>query len=103
MDVVVAVAQAEVPQLAKALEGAGLRVQERKLLDAWDSEYAIVMVEDGRSPHMLDVIFSMRKLERRSGRILGIPTYYQRPESLILAKLRMLRVTLQPEKAAADR
>jgi hypothetical protein len=30
-------------------------------------------------------------------------TYYQTAESLILAKLRMLKVTLQSEKAAVDR
>ena len=32
-----------------------------------------------------------------------MPTYYQSAESLILAKLRMLKVTLRAERAATDR
>lgn len=32
-----------------------------------------------------------------------MPTYYQTAESLILAKLRMLKVTVQSERAAIDR
>ena len=35
--------------------------------------------------------------------MLGLPTYYQTPESLILSKLRMLKVTIQSERAATDR
>ena len=33
---------------------------------------------------------------------MGVPTYYQSAESLILAKLRMLKVTLRAERAATD-
>lgn len=103
MDVVLAIVQSGISKLFKTLKHAGLRVQGRGLIDAWKSEYPIATVQDGRSPHTLDIIFSDRKLERRPGRILGIPTYYQSAESLILAKLRMLKVTLPPEKAAANR
>lgn len=103
MDVVIAIAQADISKLVKTLEHASLRVQERKLIDAWKSQYPIATLEDRKSPHTLDIIFTDRKLERRPGRILGMRTYYQTAESLILAKLRMLKVTLQSEKAAVDR
>jgi hypothetical protein len=104
MDVVIAIAQADISKLVKTLEHASLRVQERKLIDAWKSQKnPIATLEDRKSPHTLDIIFTDRKLERRPGRILGMRTYYQTAESLILAKLRMLKVTLQSEKAAVDR
>lgn len=103
MDVVIAIAQADISKLVKTLEHASFRVQERKLIDAWKSQYSIATLEDRKSPHTLDIIFTDRKLERRPGRILGMRTYYQTAESLILAKLRMLKVTLQSEKAAVDR
>jgi len=51
----------------------------------------------------LDVILTDERLERRGGSILGLRTYYQSPRSLILAKLRMIKATRQPEKAATDR
>lgn len=51
----------------------------------------------------MDIIFTDHKLERKAGRILGLPTYYQSVESIILAKLRMLKATLRAERAATDR
>lgn len=103
MDVVVVVRREDFSTLTSPLKKANLRVQEKKLLAAWDSEHRIATIEDKKSPHTLDIIFADQKLERTLGRILGLPTYYQTPESLILAKLRMLKVTRQPERAAIDR
>lgn len=48
------------------------------------------------------MIFSDKKLEKRAGTILGLPTFYQKPENLILAKLRMIKATLSKEKALKD-
>jgi len=56
-----------------------------------------------KSPHSLDIMFTDKKLERNAGRLLNVATYYQTAESLILAKLRMLKVTLEAERAAVDR
>jgi hypothetical protein len=103
IDVVVAFRQKDVATLVRVLTKANLKVQEKKLLDAWQSEHRIATVEDKKSPHTLDILFTDQKLERNSGRILGVPTYYQSAESLILAKLRMLKVTLRAERAATDR
>jgi len=101
--VVVELGPSDIPTLGKALTKAGLRVQAGKLRDAWKSEYRIATVQDGKTPHTLDILFSDQKLDLRPGRILGIPTYYQSPESLILAKLRMIKVTVNQARAATDR
>ena len=103
IDIVIAAQQEDLVPLAKWLTKASLRVQERKLKVAWHSDYRIATVEDKKSPHTVDIIFTDRKLERIAGRISGLSTYYETAESLILAKLRMLKVTVQPERAATDR
>lgn len=103
MDVVIAAGQKELVTLHKWLRKANLKVEEARLKTAWLSDYRIVTIEDKKSPHTLDIMFTDRKLERNAGRILGVPTYYQTAESLVLAKLRMLKVTVQPERAATDR
>jgi hypothetical protein len=103
MDVIVAAGEKELVTLHRWLRKARLRVEEARLKAAWLSDYRIVTIEDEKSPHTLDIMFTDRKLERNTGRILGVPTYYQTAESLVLAKLRMLKVTVQPERAATDR
>ena len=103
VDAVVAIRQKDLTKLVKVLTKANLKVQEKRLLTAWQSEYRIATIEDKKSPHTLDIIFTDQKLERKTGLILGVPTYYQSPESLILGKLRRLKVTLRAERAATDR
>lgn len=103
IDIVIATRQTELATLAQSLTKANLIVQEGKLEAAWRSDYKIATLEDQKSAHTLDIIFTDRKLPRKAGRISGLPTYYEAPESLILAKLRMLKVTIRPERAATDR
>lgn len=103
IDVVVAAARRDLATLARALANVNLKVKEKVLEAAWQSKYRIVTIEDRKSPHTLDLIFTDEKLERKACSILGLPTFYQSPESLILAKLKMIKATLQPERAATDR
>lgn len=103
IDIVIAAQQKDLVTLAKSLMKANLRVQESKLKAAWHSDSKIATLEDKKSPHTVDIIFTKRKLERNAGRISGLATYYETAESLILAKLRMIKVTIQPERAATDR
>jgi hypothetical protein len=103
LDVVVDTNENELTGLAKVFTSAGLRVQVQKLESTWRSQYRIITIEDTKSPHHLDVIFTDQKLERKTARILGLPTYCQTAESLILAKLRMIKATVQVERAATDR
>jgi hypothetical protein len=102
-DIVLAMEKKDIPALAKTLAEANLRVQKTKLQAAWESDYRIVTVEDKKTPHTLDIIFTNRRLARNRGRILGLPTYYEAADSLILAKLRMIKATVETARAATDR
>ena len=103
IDIVISVQQPDLGTLARSLSKADLRVRERNLVATWRSDYRIATLEDKKSPYTVDIIFTDRKLERIAGRISGLPTYYETAESLILAKLRMLKVTVRPERVATDR
>ena len=46
---------------------------------------------------------SSEKLERNPGTILGLPTFYQTPEALILSKLRMIKAPIPRERALKDK
>jgi hypothetical protein len=41
--------------------------------------------------------------ERRRGTVQGVKAYFQSPESLILAKLRMIKATIPRERSLKDR
>jgi len=46
--------------------------------------------------------YSKEKLKKKAGTILDLPTFFQTPEELILAKLRMIKATAPREKASKD-
>lgn len=89
-------------KLLYALKEAGVQAERRKIEAAFESGFKIATFRDSRSPFTLDTIFSEKKLEKRSGTILGLPTYYQSPEALILAKLRMIKATVSKERSLKD-
>ena len=89
-------------QLVSALKKAGLQVEEERIDAALSSGFKIATFNDSRSPFTLDMIFSSRRLEKRAGKISGLPTFYQTPEELILAKLRMIKATVPRERALKD-
>jgi len=103
VDVLVVTEESGLARLAKSLAGEDMKAGARELLRAWRSRYRIATVLDSKSPYRLDIIFTDRSLEREAGPILGTRTYYQSAESLILSKLRMIKATLQPDRAAIDR
>lgn len=103
VDVVVAVVgKGWRSRLVSGLKGAGLVVDEERIDAALRSGYRVVTFEDGKSPLTVDVILSDVKLVRRAGSILGLPTFYQTPEGLILAKLRMIKATVPRERSLKD-
>lgn len=104
IDVVARVSrEGERATLVSALRQAGLRVDMKKIGAALKSDYRIAKFSDSESPYSVDVIFSRdRRLEKRAGTIAGLPTFYQKPEDLILAKLRMIKATVPRERAAKD-
>jgi hypothetical protein len=103
VDVLVVTKESELTRLAKSLTDEDIKAGTRELSHAWRSRYRIATVLDSKSPYRLDIIFTDQGLEREAGSILGAHTYYQTAESLILSKLRMIKATLQPERAATDR
>lgn len=103
VDVVVKLAPENTNFLATQLKSAGLRVSERKMEAAFKSGFKIITLEDEKTPFTVDIIFSEKKLDKKKGSILGIPTYYQTPEALILAKLRMIKATIPKERALKDK
>lgn len=103
VDVAVAVTRKDLARLAEALRSASLAVEEQRLEAAWQSQYRIITIRDEESAHTLDIIFMDGTLERKTASILGLPTFCQTPDSLILAKLRMIKATLHLERAAIDK
>jgi len=78
-------------------------VDRRKITRQPASRYNIISIPDKQSSHTADFMIQARgKLERRAGSLLGIPTHYQTPEALVLAKLRMIKATLPRERSLKD-
>lgn len=67
------------------------------------SGYKIITVADKLSPHIADLILSPRPVAKKRGTVQGVRAYFQSPESLIIAKLRMIKVTVPREKSQKDR
>ena len=103
VDVVVAVADARSvkAKVTSALERAGLNVDERQIDAALTSGYRIATVRDRASPFSVDVIFA-DAVQKRAGVIDGVRTFFQAPEDLVLAKLRMIKATVPRERAVKD-
>jgi len=90
VDILVKFTLEDTKSLVTQLKKAGLSINKRKIESAFKSGFRIITLEDEKSPFTVDTILSDKKLEKRKGEILGMPTYYQTPEALILAKLRMI-------------
>lgn len=90
-------------RLISALNEAGLKVDRRKIDAALKSGYGIVTLRDTKTPFTVGIILSNKRLEKNTGSILGLPTFYQTPEGLILAKLRMIKATVPKERALKDK
>ncbi len=104
IDIVVKVAPENLqPHLVTPLKKADLQVNERKINDAFTSGFKIITLKDKKSPFSLDVILSDKKLEKKRGTILGLPTFYQTPGGLVLSKLRMIKATVPKERAVKDK
>jgi len=89
-------------QLVSTLKKAGLQVDVERINEAFQSGFRIVTLSDKKTPFALDIILSSKKLEKKAGTILSLPTFFQTPEGLILAKLRMMKATIPRERALKD-
>ncbi len=104
VDVMVAVSgQADVKaKVSEALRRAGVQVDERKIDEALTSGYNIATFSDRASAYTVDLIFTKGKLDKQAGKLAGASTFFQAPEGLVLAKLRMIKATVPRERAAKD-
>lgn len=103
VDVVVEVADGDLKgRLVEALKKARLVVGERAVERALKSGYRIATFEDSETAYRIDVILSEKKLDRTKGSIAGVETFFQSPEGLVLAKLRMIKATVPKERALKD-
>lgn len=103
VDVLVLVAEeVQKAKLVSALGEASLMVDEREIDKALKSGYRIATFRDSETPYSVDIIFSDKVFQRRTGRLAGLRAYFQTPEDLVLAKLRMIRATVPRERAQKD-
>jgi len=102
VDIVVKVAREQLETLATLLRKAEMKVDARRIDEAFESGFRMITLKDKRTPFTVDIMFSDGKLERKRGKILGLPTFYQTPEGLILSKLRMIKATVPRERALKD-
>lgn len=103
VDFVVNVSSRERKEFLRSLETVNVKADPRRIQQQLKSGYTVITVEDRLAPRQADLILSKAPIERRRGTIMGVKAYFQSPESLILAKLRMIKATLPPERSFKDR
>lgn len=90
-------------KLAAALEQADIQMDERKIEAALTSGFKIATFKSKTAPYTVDIILSNNKLDKKQGQIADFQTFFQSPEGLVAAKLRMIKATLSPERAVKDK
>jgi hypothetical protein len=104
VDFIIQISINDLDELLDRLARFGLKISRTRVKKQLSSGYNIIGLEDKNSPYRVDLIIQTEgELERRPGRALGIKTYYQPPELLILSKLRMIKATVPRERSQKDR
>jgi len=94
VDFIIQISIDDLDDLLEILARFGLKINTSRIKRQLNSGYNIISLEDKRSPYRVDLIIQTeRKLEKRSGRALGLRSYYDLPELLILSKLRTRKST----------
>ncbi len=89
-------------KLVSALRQVGVEADEKQVDSALASDYRIATFRISKSPYRIDVIFTPERLVKRAGNIAGLSTFFQAPEDLILAKLRMIKATVPRDRSWKD-
>ncbi len=104
IDLIIQVSTNDLDDLLHHLATLGLSIDPARVKRQLSSGYNIVSLEDKRSPYRVDLIIQTEgKLEKRPGGALGLRSYYQPPELLILSKLRMIKATRPADRSFKDR
>lgn len=102
-DFVVYISSRETNGFFRGMAEAGVNADLKKIRRQLKSGYNVITVADRLSPHTADLILVKGPPERRRGTVQGVKTYFQSPESLILAKLRMIKATIPRERSQKDK
>ena len=102
-DFVVHISSRDTTRFFRGMERAGVKVDLEKIRRNIKSGYNVVTLADRFSPYSADFILVENPPERKKGTLVGVKTYFQSPESLILAKLRMIKATIPRERSQKDR
>ena len=104
VDFIVQVSIDDLDRFLDKLAHGGLIVAKTMIKTQLASGYNIISLRHQRFPYQVDLIIQTEgRLERRSGTALGLRSYYQPPELLILSKLRMIKATRPVERSFKDR
>ncbi|OLC61678.1 hypothetical protein AUH73_06640 [archaeon 13_1_40CM_4_53_4] len=104
VDFIVQLSNEQLDPFLDKLAGFGLEVDRTRIKRRLRAGYNIVTLRDKASQNRVDfIIQTTGKIHRRPGRALGLKSFYQSPEALILAKLRMIKATHPPERSFKDR
>jgi len=102
-DFVIYISSRETTGFFRSMEKVGVKVDLEKIRQLTKSGYNVVTVADRLSPYTADLILVKNPPERKKGTLLDVKTYFQSPEWLILAKLRMIKATIPRERSQKDR
>jgi len=104
VDFIVQLSDEQLHPFLDRLAGFGLEVDRTRIKRRLRAGYNIVTLRDKASQNRVDfIIQTTGKMDRRPGRALGLKSFYQSPEALILAKLRMIKATRPVERSFKDR
>ncbi len=104
VDFIVQVSIDDLDEFLDKLAHGGLIVDKTIIKTELASGYNVVSLQHERFPYQVDLIIQTEgRLERRPGTALGMRSYYQPPEQLILSKLRMIKATRPAERSFKDR
>jgi len=103
VDVIVRISgEKDIDRLVSALRSAKLKVDKEAICNALKSGYRILTIRDEKTPYSVDIIISEKKLSRSPVVIANMTMFLQKPEELILAKLRMAKATVPRNRAVKD-
>ena len=102
-DFIVHISSTRTWRFFRRLRDMGIEADPDKVHRQLKSGYNVVTVTDRLSPHTADLMVVRRTPEKREGKIQGVNVFFQSPESLILAKLRMIKVAQPVGRTEKDR
>ena len=102
-DFVIHISQRHIARFLRNLAVVDVKADLKEARRQLKSGYNIITVSDRLSPHTADLILSPRPITKKRGTVQGVRAYFQSPESLVLAKLRMINATVPRERSQKDR